>query len=430
MPMTSDDPLAGLERLGQQIGQDQSRGPSRRARHRPKRKKWKVAVVVGLALVVVAAGLVGGEYAYVQWKLSQIKSMRCHSCRATTAGKPFNVLIVGSDSRAGDSGSAAKSFGSASQVGGQRSDTIKVVHVDPLAGTARVLSIPRDTFVNLSGMPADSQLSNKNKINTAFSAGIDPLVQTIQNTLGIPINHYVAIDFSGVINLVNAVGTISLDFPYPARDDDNGNNNSGLQITHPGCQTLDGNMALALARSRYYQYYEDGYWHSDPSSDLGRIERQNIVTSAIISKAKSDLNPIDLNRVLDAVVPDITKDTGLSGNDMVNLATQYHAFSASSLESWTLPTTGVATGGYGDVEIVDLGPAQQIIGQFLGSPAPLPIVTPPLDSNGYPQDVTVSTGSSSASSTSSAPNPGSGASASSTTTVPGQSPTQFDPTVC
>jgi LCP family protein required for cell wall assembly len=333
--MTSDDPLAGRERLGQQIGQDQSRGPSRRARHRPKRKKWKVALVVGLALLVVAAGLVGGQYAYVQWKLSQIKSMRCHSCMATTAGKLFNVLIVGSDSRAGDSGSAAKFFGSASQVGGQRSDTIKVVHVDPSARTARVLSIPRDTFVNLSGMPADSQLSNKNKINTAFDAGIDPLVQTIQNTLGIPINHYVTIDFSGVINLVNAVGTISLDFPYPARDDDNGNNNSGLQITHPGCQTLDGNMALALARSRYYQYYEDGYWHSDPSSDLGRIERQNIVISAIISKAKSDLNPIDLNRVLDAVVPDITKDTGLSGNDMVNLATQYHAFSASSLESWT-----------------------------------------------------------------------------------------------
>ncbi len=52
-------------------------------------------------------------------------------------------------------------------------------------------------------------------------------------------------------------------------------------------------MALALARSRDYQYYEGGSWHSDPSSDLGRIERQNIVVSAITDMAKSDLNPID-----------------------------------------------------------------------------------------------------------------------------------------
>ena len=122
------------------------------------------------------------------------------------------------------------------------------------------------------------------------------------------------IDFSGVISLVNSVGTISLDFPYPVRDDDLGNNNSGLQITHPGCQAVSGSMALALARSRYYQYYENGSWHGDPSSDLGRIERQNIVISAIIDKAKGDLNPIDLNRVLGAVVGDISKDPQLSGN--------------------------------------------------------------------------------------------------------------------
>jgi polyisoprenyl-teichoic acid--peptidoglycan teichoic acid transferase len=382
---------------------------------------------MAIVLLIVAGALVGGEYGYVQWKLSQIKSVKCRSCKRTVPGHPFNVLVVGSDSRVGNSGSAAQSFGSASQVGGQRSDTIKIVHVDPPAGTARVLSIPRDTFVNLSGMPANSGLSTANKINSAFNDGIEPLVQTLQNTLGIPINHYVVIDFSGVINLVNAVGSISLNFPYPARDDDLGNNNSGLEITHSGCQPLNGNMALALARSRFYQYYEGGSWHSDLSSDLGRIERQNIVISAIIDKAKGDLNPIALNRVLDAVVGDITKDPQLSGNDLISLATQYHAFSGSSLQTWTLPTTGVQTSDNEDVEVVDEAQAQQVIEQFLGTAAvPLPITTPPLDGNGYPQVVpstptTPTTGEPSAS-TSRIPV--------ATTTVPQESPTSFDPTVC
>jgi LCP family protein required for cell wall assembly len=420
------DPLAGLKKLGDTVERGTTRRKSRDASSSKQRRRWKYALVAGIALVLLAVGVVAGEYGYVQWKLSQIKSVRCRSCKSTMPGKAFNVLVVGSDSRVGNAGSAARSFGSASQIGGQRSDTIKIVHVDPAAGVARVLSVPRDTFVSLSGMPAGSGLSTENKINTAFDDGIEPLVQTIQNTLGIPINHYVTIDFSGVINLVNAVGTISLDFPYPARDDDDGNNNSGLQITQPGCQSINGNMALALARSRFYQYYENGSWHSDPSSDLGRIERQNIVISAIIDKAKSDLNPIALNRVLGAVVGDITKDPPLSGNDLVSLATKYHAFSGSSLQTWTLPTIGVKTSDYGDVEVIQEPQADQAIAQFLGAAAPLSISTPPLDGNGYPQAAPTTA----TSPTTAAPSSSISGTVATTTTVPPESPTSFDPKVC
>ena len=180
----------------------------------------------------------------------------------------------------------------------------------------------------------------------------------------------------------------SLDFPYPARDDDDGNDNSGLQITQPGCQSLNGNMALALARSGFYQY-RAWLMALQPSSDLGRIERQNVVISAIIDKAKGDLNPIDLNRVLGALVGEHTKDPPLSGNDLVSLATKYHAFLGSSLQTWTLPTTGVMTGDYGDVEVVQEPQAEQTISQFLGSAAPLPLTTPPLDGNGNPQAASV-----------------------------------------
>jgi LCP family protein required for cell wall assembly len=419
--------LSGLERLGRLVDEE-GRNRSLRSRRRPQpRSRWRTILLVGFALVVVAAGLAAGEYGYVEWKLSQIKSVQCHACRNTAPDAAFNVLIVGSDSRTGNSGAAARSFGSASQVGGQRSDTIKVVRVQPKSGTAKVLSIPRDTFVTLSGMPSGTGLSAKNKINTAFDAGIDPLVQTIQNTFGIPINHYVTIDFSGVINLVNSVGTVSLDFPYPVRDDDEGNNNSGLRITRPGCQSVDGATALALARSRFYQYYEDGSWHSDLSSDLGRIERQNIVMSAIVDKAKSDLNPIDLNRLLGAVVGDITKDQALSGNELVTLATHYHALSGSSLQSWTLPTTGASAGSYGAVEVVTPAEAQQVVRQFLGSAAPLPIATPPLDGDGIAQTTSPAPQASTTLPTSSSAGASGGAPV---TTVPETSPASFDPTVC
>src|SRR5579863_2718783 len=321
---------------------------------------WAVIIV---ATVLVASGSV---YGYLWYRLGQIKSEKCPACAVVTAGAPYNVLIVGSDSRAGDTGAAAKAFGNASQVGGQRSDTIKILHIDPQAGTARLLSIPRDTYVALSGVPKSSGLATDNKINTAFNDGPSPLIETIENTFGIPIHHFVIIDFNGVINLVNSVGGISLNFRYPARDNDNGNNNSGLRITRTGCQELNGNMALALARSRYYEYeVRPGVWEYDGSSDFGRIQRQNTVIEAIIDKAKSNYNPLAINSFLGSVVHDITKDDGLSSGGLISLAQRYHAFSASSLKTYTLPTT-TASNAAGSVQIVQQPQANAMLTEFLG----------------------------------------------------------------
>ena len=403
----------------------------KRPAHKQKRRRLGRRILIGTLCVVVAlVGLLAASYGYFEWKLTTIKTLHCRSCHPVAKPEdPFNVLIVGSDSRQGESGPASNSFGSAQLVTGQRSDTIKIVHVDPTNGTASVLSIPRDTFVTLSGLSASSELSKENKINASFDSGIDPLIQTIQNTFGIPINHFVTIDFSGVINLVNAVGGISLNFPYPARDDDDGNNNSGLQITHSGCQVLNGDTALALARSRYFQYFTRGSWRSDPSSDLGRIERQNVVISAVIDKAKGNLNPFSLNSLLNAVVSNVTKDSGLSGNDLVTLATHYHAFSGSQLRTWTLPTVGAYNQYAGDVETVQQPQAEDTVEQFLGSPPTLPIITPPLDSSGEPQ-----TPSTPQAITTQPLGTGTSAESQSTpatsTTIPEQTPSTFDPIPC
>jgi LCP family protein required for cell wall assembly len=389
-----------------------------------------------IALAVILVG-VGGLYGYVRWRLGQIKSVTCASCSAVAAGAPYNVLIVGSDTRVGDSASQAQAFGSASEVGGQRSDTIKILHVVPATHSARILSIPRDTYVQLSGMPAGTGLSTDNKINSAYNNGVEPLIQTIEKTFGIPINHFVTIDFDGVINLVNAVGGVSLDFNYPVKDDDDGNNNSGLSIPATGCQTLNGTTALALSRSRFYTYYADGYWQQDPSGDLGRIQRQNTLIEAVIDKAKGTVNPLRLNSFLSAVVHDITKDDGLSPTGLISLAQNYHAFTGSDLQTLTLPTVGETTPYGSAVQVVDQPRALQTITDFLGT-APGTVTTPPIDEYGVaiPTPTTTmapvttapsggaSTGSGSSSST------GSGSSSATATTVPTAKLPSYDPTPC
>ncbi|MDE3086028.1 MAG: LCP family protein [Acidobacteriota bacterium] len=370
--------------------------------------------------------LAGGVYAYARYRWSQVRTVACATCTPVVGGQPFNVLLVGSDSRAGESSQQAQRFGSATQVQGQRSDTVKILHVDPSSGTARLLSIPRDTFVTLSGVPSSSGLSPQQKINTAFDSGPDALIATIQNTFGIPIAHFVQVDFQGLMNAVDTVGGIYLDFPYPVRDDNAGANQSGLAVPQPGCQKLDGAMTLALARSRYYQYLQNGYWHPDPTSDIGRIERQNIVIQAIAARARSSYDPLTVNAFLGGIVHDVTVDKAMGFSEMLSLVTKYHAFSPSSLQSFTLPVAPGVSPYAGDVEVVQQAQAQQVIRQFQGA-APGQVTTPPLSASGTPMAPPAgapTTGSPGAS-------PGSGGSApGAAAPSPSASAPPYDPKLC
>jgi len=342
---------------------------------------------------VVLLIVVGVGYGYFRFEWSKVSSSPCSVCVAAANGQPYNVLLIGSDSRVGETAAEAQQFGNATDAGGQRSDTIKIVRVDPATGTASTLSIPRDTYVTLSGMAASTDLSGPNKINAAFASGPDALIQTIQNTFGIPISHYIVINFFGLEDAVNALGGISMDFPYPVRDQDCSTgtcyNNSGLNIPTAGCQVLNGTQALSLSRSRYFQYLDNGEWISDPTSDIGRIERQNLIISAALDKAKSTYNPFRLNTLLTSVVHDFSKDNGLTPSDLFALAERYHAFSGSSLQTYTLPTEGATSESSGDVEVVEPQETAQMLVQFLGG-APGPIVTPPLDAYGNPVSLPIS----------------------------------------
>jgi len=405
------------------------RKAKRRRRSRGERLLRTLVFFVAFLLVVVGIG-----YGYFRYQWGQISSAPCSTCVAAANGAPYNLLLIGSDSRAGETAAEAQQFGSPTDAAGQRSDTIKIIHVDPQTGTASSLSIPRDTFVTITGLPANSPLSTQNKINAAFSAGPDALVQTIENTFGIPISHYIVINFFGVMDAVNALGGISLDFPYPARDQDCSSgtcyNNSGLNIPNAGCQVLNGSEALSLSRSRYYQYYKDGYWQSDPTSDLGRIQRQNLVISAVLDKAKSTYNPLELNSLLSSVVHDFTKDNNLTAGDLFGLAERYHAFGGNSLNTFVLPTVGAVSSYAGDVEVVQPEEASAMISQFLGGPLGT-ITTPPIDAYGNALTLATPTTTTTTAPVATTAPP---ATSSTATTAPVNSATasapSFDPTPC
>jgi LCP family protein required for cell wall assembly len=441
---------AGLTALGAQIEQTGRPGRPGRSSSKVRWSRRRKVVTVVSSVVVLVLLIAGAGYAYFRYEFGQIKTAQCGSCVAVADGAPFNVLVIGSDTRIGETAAEAKQFGTQTTAGGQRSDTIKIIHVDPKTGAASTLSIPRDTLVTLSGVPSSSGVSSPNKINAAFATGPnDPnpngtgangLVRTIENTLGIPITHWIVINFFGLMDMVNALHGINMDLPYAVRDYGDCNSNgvdencTGLDITTTGCHTLTGTQALSLSRSRHFEYFKDGEWMSDLSSDIGRIERQNLIIEAVIDKAKSTYNPLSVASFISSLAHDVTLDNKLGPTTLISLAERYHALSGSSLNSYTLPTTPGVYAPYGDedVEVVQEPEASQTIATFLDG-APQTPSTPPLNQYGEPEAVTdvapptTTTTTTTAPTTKSTSTSGASSSSSGTPTNPIPS---FDPRPC
>ena len=297
-----------------------------------------------MALILVASG---AGYGYLRYQMSRVHRESVPALQATgasgsvTGGSgtgstgrrsvapdrsgPFNVLLVGEDS----------------QGGGERADTMILARVDPRTGRAALLSIPYDYFAPIVGQ------SGPNKISGALVNGPADMVATVEHDLGVSVQHYVQISFNGVASMVNALGGVRLDFPYPSRD-----TMSGLSVPKAGCVTLDGTQALALVRSRFFSYEKGGTWYYDPSGAFGRIKRQQAFLRAAVRRVSSSLlgDPLRLNRFLGTAVRDVTVDKGLGVGTLLRLAEAFRSIGSSSLATFTLPTQIVNNDGpYGDV---------------------------------------------------------------------------------
>ena len=280
-------------------------------------KKLLLGVLI-LAVVGVFSAI--GFIYFIDSKIDKIPDEELPSLEAEIQDNGVrNILIVGSDTREGLDD--LSDFGSFS---GSRTDVIMVAHIVPGEG-AQLLSLPRDLKMEIPG-------NGTNRINAAFVfGGPDLLVQTIQNNLGIPIHHYVEINFVGFANVVDALGGVTKTFDNPARD-----SKSGLDV-EAGTIEMDGMTALQYARSRNYQELIDGSWKTVDGSDIGRTHRQQEVLLLMFDKATSRSSAFNLPGFASTFAEQITADAGFSVNVMVELGRAALSLSSGDIQTLTLP---------------------------------------------------------------------------------------------
>lgn len=262
-------------------------------------------------------------------------------------------LIVGSDSRENLPDDLEGRFG---DFGGARADVIILAQV--VDGRRQLLSIPRDLRVEIPG-------EGVNKVNAAYAfGGPDLLVETVADATGIRPNHYLEVEFAGFAGIVDALGGIELDFPYPARDA-----KSGLNVD-AGTQVVDGATALAYARSRSYEELRDGEWVAQPGGDIARAGRQREVLTKIMSQVSSPSGLVRSPLVITAVGSNLTADSDLS---LFTLArTGWAMRSAAETDSVTLPVVGTEEGGVSYL-VRNEPAASEVLSAFAsGQPLPTP----------------------------------------------------------
>lgn len=316
-------------------------------------------IFVALCLIAGAAG-----YAYVTYRNDQVRRIGVAGLSGEKGDQPINILLVGDNCRNCLNGSQANAFGTGSQVGGGRSDVTMVLHLDPKTHAARLLSIPRDLFLPIPGS------AKANRIDANLNQGPQALVSAVQADLGIPITHFVELNFDSFQGVVNALGGIEMYFPVPLRDA-----YSALNITHSGCQSLNGFQALAVVRARHLYYEQNGKWLYDPSGDLGRIARDHeflrILAAGVLNKGIS--NPLTANSIISTIAPQLQVDSGFSLSKMLTFVRQFRHVDPNAVPTYTLPVVVDPNSyyyrgaDYGDVIFPTQPQDQQVIAKFLGS---------------------------------------------------------------
>jgi len=270
--------------------------------------RFLIALVVGSMLM---AGVVAGVDREIGNKVDRIPKIDLTTAELPPEGA--NYLIVGVDNLGGNCDPLAEqAFGCRDKE--NNTDTIMVVHLEPRAERAIVVSFPRDLYVNIAGH------NEYNKINSAFAYGPQTLIDTLKQNFGIDIHHYVELNFQSFVGLVNTLGDVSVYLPYAAVD-----KNTGFFVPRGGCYSLDGETALQYVRSRYLEYYDERTQQfvpvNDRAPDLSRIGRQQEFMRKLagLAVAKSLDNPFTANKVADQIVKNLTVDDDFDKGSIFDL---------------------------------------------------------------------------------------------------------------
>jgi LCP family protein required for cell wall assembly len=314
-------------------------GPAPRSRTR-RVLKWLAGGLAVVVLLTVVGGFV--VYKHLEGNIVHLGiSSEPKAVRPPNLTKAQNILLIGSDTRAFKGGAA---FGT--EVGGARSDTTILVHLSAGGKKAVLVSIPRDSYVQIpscritngagTATPgAGVSQPHMDKFNSAYSiGGPNCTIATVEALTHVRIDHFVEVNFQGFQRMVNALGGVNVCVRKPISDPIRYLNGhyigSGLQM-HAGVNRLVGKQALAFVRARYG--IGDG-------SDIGRIKDQQLFISAVIRKATSAGLLVDIPRLysfLDAATSSIRTDPGFSLTKLKALADRLHGLKPDKVILLTVP---------------------------------------------------------------------------------------------
>ncbi|MCF2130392.1 LCP family protein [Strepomyces sp. STD 3.1] len=294
-----------------------------------RRRRWGRIVLLSLVVLLLALGGTGyWLYSGLNGNIDGVDLDKALGSdrpeKLPTSGQ--NLLVLGSDSRAGDNASLGTG-----KVAGARSDTALVVHIPEGRKQAVAVSIPRDTLVTRPECDKSdgSALPEAERVmfNSVYAqAGPACVVKTVEKMSGVRMDHYMEIDFAGFKGLVDAIGGVPVTVEEPIKDPD-----SGLDLS-AGTHTLDGTESLAFVRTRHG--VGDG-------SDLGRIGLQQEFLIALLSEVKKqDLlgSPTKTYKIADSLTAALTTDSELASlTSLADFARSMNGVDPATMETIMLP---------------------------------------------------------------------------------------------
>ena len=295
----------------------------------------KIRKLIAFTLFLVFSSL--GALQIAAATKSQLSTVRRDIVASSALSAPStgfeNYLLVGSDSREGADPNDADfaAIGGEGDVSGRRSDTLMIFHYDIATGAGALISFPRDLWVKLG----DGQKAGR--INSAYQLGTDVLVRTMQTEFGIPIHHYLEIDFQGFKGLVDSIGGVQICTQFPSRDKHTGFFMPG------GCHNLDGVRALAFARSRFFETKVENKWQIDGSFDIGRGKRQRQFIASMLNSGLTRVisNPFTASSAFAGATKSIITDENL---DLTEFAKKIRPAAKGAISRYSLAVYGDQVG--------------------------------------------------------------------------------------
>ncbi|WP_177235492.1 LCP family protein [Streptomyces sp. MUSC 14] len=328
---------------GQQGGRAAARAAARsrsgkrghRARQAGRGKRALKIIGIGMStLIVVTAGAGWWFYEHLNGNIHSLAlDGKGGTEKADAFGRtPINILVMGSDGRT--SATDCKLGGGCSQTGvqtGSNADVEMVLHISADRSNATVMSIPRDTMTKVPACTDSETKQSTNgyygQINSALQYGPACQVATVHQLTGIPIDHFVKLDFSGVVKMSDAIGGVSVCVSDNVYD-----TYSHLKLAK-GDHTLKGVAALEFVRSRHG--FGDG-------SDLGRTTTQHLFLSAMMRNFKSAgtlTDPTAVYGLADAATKALTVDDGLGTvKKLISLASDVNKVPTKRMTFTTMQT--------------------------------------------------------------------------------------------